>query len=106
MFDIDPYMKTGLTAFFIPTLLGCHAYALATFLSGWFFSAPRNFQLCRLFAMTVFLALIAFFCIPNFVSTGHPNHVRMLNVRDVGSKYGVTTVYIWWVFAAIKWLKD
>jgi hypothetical protein len=95
-------MKSGLVSFSIPTVLGCIAYGLATLLSRLFFSAPRHFYLCRLFAMTVFLAVIAFFCIPNFVSTGHPDHVRMLNVRDVGSKYGTMSVYVWLVFALIK----
>jgi hypothetical protein len=107
MFDMDPYMKTGLVSFFTPAIFGCLAYWLATVLASLTSPSPRRRYLVRLIVLAVFVVTITFvFGIPNFVSTGHPDHVRMLYVREVGGKYGTMSAYVWLVFAILKYPKE
>jgi hypothetical protein len=107
MFAIDPYMKHGLISFFTPAILGCLAYWLATVLASLISSVPRRRYLGRLFILTVFvLAITVFYGHPNLVSTGRPDNARMIWVMEVGCRYGTMSLYLWLVFAILKWPKD
>lgn len=101
MFNIDPFMWTGLKGFFIPTVLGCLSYIVATVMARPISSSPRQFYIARLVLLTVFVFLIAG-CIPNFIFSGPLDRYLLFEVNQEGSKYGMMTVPIWLVFALLK----
>jgi hypothetical protein len=102
MFNMDPFMKAGLTAFFIPTVLGCLAYMLATFLARVISSNPRHIYLGRLLFLLMFVPAVMMFSTPNFVFSGTLERWLPIWVRLKGAEYGNFTVPIWLIIALFK----
>jgi hypothetical protein len=102
MFDLDPFMKAGLDAFFTPTILGCLAYVLATLLAWLVSSKPRHVYLGRLAFLLVFVPMVMLYSTPNFVFSGPSERWLPFWVRLEGAKYGALTVPIWLLLAFLK----
>ena len=102
MFNVDPFMWTGLKAFFIPAILGCLSYFIATLMARPISSTPRQFYIARLVLLVVFVFVIAVVSIPNFIFSGPLDRYLLLRVQEEGSTYGMLTVPIWLIFALLK----
>jgi hypothetical protein len=102
MFNIDPFMKAGLTAFFIPTALGCLAYMLATFLARLISSKPRHIYIGRLLFLLVFVPAVMIYSTPNYAFSGTLQRWLPILVRLEGAEYGTYTVPIWLIIALFK----
>jgi uncharacterized membrane protein YbhN (UPF0104 family) len=102
MFNIDPFMWTGLKAFFIPTGLGCLSYYLATVMARPISSSPRQLYIGRLVILAVFIILIAAVSIPYSLFSGGLYSYLLLEVKQEGANYGMLTVLMWLVIALIK----
>jgi hypothetical protein len=70
MFHLDPFMRAGLTAFFIPTALGCLAYMLATGLARLLSSQPHRVYVLRLVFLVVLVPLVMIYSMPKFAFSG------------------------------------
>jgi hypothetical protein len=101
-FTIDPFMRAGLTAFFIPTALGCLAYALATVLARMISPKPRHVYIGRLLFLLVFVPAVMIYSTPNFVFSGTRERWLPIWVKLVGAEYGTYTVPIWLIIALFK----
>jgi hypothetical protein len=99
---IDPFMKIGLTAFFIPVALGCLAYMLATFLAWLLFSKPHHFYMGRIYFLAVFLLIAAMYSTPNWAFSGPYVRFLPILVRMEGAEYGKMTLPIWLIIALFK----
>jgi hypothetical protein len=102
MFNIDPFMWTGLKAFFIPTILGCLSYFVATVMARPISSSPRQFYISRLVLLAVFVLVIAVVSVPSFLFSGGLNSYLLFRVKHEGANYGMLTVLIWIIIAFLK----
>ncbi len=102
MFNIDPFMWTGLKAFFIPTALGCLSYFVATVMARPISSSPRQFYIGRLVILVVFVFVIAVVSVPNFVFSGGFDSYLLFRVKHEGANYGMLTIPIWLIIALLK----
>ena|SRR5258706_278793 len=103
MFNIDPFMKTGLIAFFIPTALGCLSYMVATLLARLFSSTPHGFYMSRIVFVIISIILVCIYCNPNFVMMGGPSDANLLyQVKIDGRGYGSITTFSWLIIAFLR----
>jgi hypothetical protein len=102
MFNIDPFMKVGISAFFIPTALGCLAYMLATFLAWLFFTKPRRIYLGRLIFLLVLVPIVMICTMPHRAFSGPFERWLPIWVKLEGVKYGQLTVPMWLIIALFK----
>jgi hypothetical protein len=102
MFNIDPFMWTGLKAFFIPTVLGCLSYFVATVMARSISSSPRQFYIGRLVILVVLFFVIAVVSVPSFLFSGGLDSYLLFSVKHEGANYGMLTIPIWLIFALIK----
>ena len=102
MFNIDPFMRAGLIAFFIPTVLGCLAYLVATLLAHFVSSNPRHIYIGRLVCLAVFLVLITIYCNPDYVFSGSGDRRLLFDVKLEGREYGTLTVNVWVIVALLN----
>jgi hypothetical protein len=102
MFNIDPFMWTGLKAFFIPAVLGCLSYFIATVMARPISSSPRQFYISRFLILVAFVFVIAGVCAPSFIFSGDLNRYLLVRVRNEGAEYGILTLPIWLIIALLK----
>jgi uncharacterized membrane protein YbhN (UPF0104 family) len=102
MLTIDPFMKAGLIAFFIPTILGCLSYLFATLLAYSISSQPRHIYLWRLVFLGVFVTLALIYSTPHYAFSGPLERWLPIKVRLDGYYYGTFTIPIWLIIALLK----
>jgi hypothetical protein len=102
MFPLDPFMKAGLAAFFVSTLLGCLAYVLATFLAWWFFAHPRHIYLSRLVFLLGFILVVIIYNTPDFMFSGPRDRGLPIWMKLEGANYGTLTLFMWLIIALCK----
>jgi hypothetical protein len=100
--NADPFMKAGLIAFSIPTVLGCLSYLAATLLACAISSSPRHVYIGRLIFLGVFTVLVENYCMPHYAFSGTLQRWLPIWVKLEGAYYGSFTVPMWLVIALFK----